>query len=94
VTAVGLIPGYDKIDAKTGAGRFSQNRRISRVSSTFDDGKVIEQSLIDDRSLQSMTVAATTTTIRLRVLASTPSANTTDPRNFIAISEIGILGAA
>lgn len=43
VAAVGLVPGYAKTDAASGADRYAENNRITRVRWIFADGVSIEQ---------------------------------------------------
>lgn len=44
LTSAGLVPGYAKTDAYDGTDRYLQNRRISSVRYTFDDGSSVVQS--------------------------------------------------
>ena len=92
LTSVGLIPGYDKVDAKSGIDRFQQNRRIARVSWSFDDDSPVPQDFQDNRSMQTTPVNVVTTTVRIRVESSRAPANSTEPRDFIAISEVSLQG--
>jgi hypothetical protein len=92
LTSVGLIPGYDKVDAKSGIDRFQQNRRIARVSWSFDDKVQVPQDFQDNRSMQTTAVNVVATTVRIRVESSRAPANSTEPRDFIAISEVSFQG--
>lgn len=95
LTSVGLVPGYNKVDATTGKDRFRQNRRISRVAWTFADGSSVIQDFKDDRTLQTMPVSTTTSSVRIKIVSSVPPEDVLDPRNFVAISEVsfqGVLG--
>lgn len=87
VGSVGLIPGYAKTDATTGADRYAENNRITRVRWTFDDGSTVKQKLDPaprKRKLQTKAIAPVVTrTIVLEVRASAPGS-----RNTIAVSEI------
>ena len=94
LTSVGLVPGYDKVDPTTGIDRFPQNRRVARVSWTFDDGTRVEQAFQDSRTLQKISVNTRTTSVRIRILESRPPATPTDPRNFLPISEIALAGSS
>ena len=38
LTSIGMVPGYAKTDPYDGTDRYTQNRRISAVQYTFDDG--------------------------------------------------------
>ena len=92
LTSVGLSPGYDKVDAKTGTDRFRQNRRISSVTWTFDDGSTVAQNFKDDRAVQVTAVNVITRTVHIRITSSLPPADTTDPRDFVAISDVSFQG--
>lgn len=88
VLAVGLIPGYAKVDPCDGTDRFTQNRRPTRVTWRFDDGTEVTQPLQDAAEMQTIEVDATTRTIELSIDGVTP-----DPdRDFTAISELTIQG--
>lgn len=57
VETVGLINGYAKIDARTGADRYEQNRRVAKVSWFADDALIREQFLTDgERSMQNISL--------------------------------------
>ena len=94
LTSVGLVPGYNKVDGATGKDRFRQNRRISRVTWTFDDGSSVGQDFKDDRTLQTIQVNSTTGSVRIKIVSSIPPDDATDPREFIAISEVSFQGVS
>ncbi|HYN72635.1 MAG TPA: hypothetical protein VES60_09055 [Nakamurella sp.] len=94
VREVGLIPGYAKTDPATGVDRFAQNRTIARVSWTFDDGTRVEQDFRAERTMQSMPVSTTTSTVRLKILQTRAPAATEDPRSFAPVSEVSLSGAS
>ncbi len=88
VGEVGLIPGYAKTDDKSGADRYAQNDRVTKVRWTI--GKTsVEQKLdgsADDRSLRLMRVPRTETDkVELEILSVKKG-----PRNTTAISEVEI----
>lgn len=89
VAEVGLIPGYAKTDAKSGADRYAENNRITKVRWTLADGTVVEQKLDPDpknRELQLLRVPKTATgTITVEILAVERGA-----RNTTAISEFAV----
>lgn len=68
LTSVGIDPGYDKVDVD-GSDRFTQNRKITRVTWTFDDGSSVEQQLRPERGIQTMPVDTTTRTATMTVTA-------------------------
>lgn len=92
VAEVGLIPGYAKTDPESGADRYAENNRVTRVRWTFGDGVTVVQRLDPDpssRAIQMVRVPRTTTdTVTLEILAVKPG-----PRRTTAISEI-VLGEA
>lgn len=67
LATVGLDPGHDKTDPD-GSDRFAQNRKITRVKWTFDDGSSVEQQVPPQRGIQSMPVDVTARTATLTVL--------------------------
>lgn len=90
VAEVGLVPGYAKTDPASGADRFTENNRITRVRWTLADGVVVEQNLDpDDRGLQTVRVPRTATDeILLEILAVDQG-----PRNTTAISDVAFAAA-
>ncbi len=88
---VGLIPGYAKTDEKSGADRYAQNNRVTRVRWTIGDTDVVQKldGSAEDRSLRLMRVPRTETDeVTLEILKVKKG-----PRNTTAISEI-LLGGA
>jgi hypothetical protein len=88
VSTVGLLPGFDKVDACSGADRFAENRRPTSVTWRFDDGTEATQRLSDARQVQTLDVDATTSTIEMRIDGVTPAPR----RDFTVVSEIAVLG--
>lgn len=88
VTAVGLIPGYDKIDRCTNADRFLQLRRVIKVRWKFDDGSAVEQTFQDARTLQVVQVDVTTARIVIEILATSGGPEL----DFTAVSEVRVFG--
>jgi hypothetical protein len=93
VAEVGLVPGYAKTDPESGADRYAENNRITRVRWTFGDGVSVVQRLDPDPSLrapQLLRVPRTTTDrVTLEILAVKKG-----PRNTTAISEIRLAEAS
>ncbi len=92
VVRVGLVPGYDKVDASNGIDRFYENRRVSQVSwlclraDTSVAGSV-NQSFSDDRRMQRVNVPETfngCATVQVSILSTRPA----NGRDFTPISEI------
>lgn len=92
ITEVGLIPGYAKTDPESGADRYAENNRITKVRWTFGDDVSFVQRLDPDpssRAVQLMRVPRTNTdTVTLEILSVAPG-----PRNTTAISEIAVVEA-
>lgn len=87
VAQVGLVPGYAKTDPQSGADRYAENNRITRVRWTFSDGSSVIQRLDGSptlRRLQTLRIPPVETdSVTLQVLTSVKGA-----RNTIAISEV------
>jgi Protein kinase domain len=91
VTEVGLIPGYAKVDPVDGADRFTENRRIRRVTWEFDGGVTQTQTFVDSRELQSIPIPGVlTSSIRITIDEVTPLPS--GGRDFTPISEVRIRG--
>ena len=92
VGQVGLIPGYAKTDAKSGADRYAENNRITKVRWTLADGTFVVQKLDpspDKRDVQLLRVPKTATgTVTLEILAVDRGS-----RNTTAISELEVYRA-
>jgi hypothetical protein len=86
--SVGLIPGYDKVDACSGDDRFPQHRRVTQVLWVFDDGSQVNQVFQDDRSMQVIPVDVVTTSVTMRILGSTPPG----VLDYTPISEVQLKG--
>ncbi len=85
---VGLIPGYAKTDEASGADRYAENNRVTRVRWTIGDRQVVQK--IDDapldRSLRLLRVPKTDAReVGLEILDVKRG-----PRNTTAISEIQV----
>lgn len=91
VSRVGLIPGYAKTDPVDGADRYAENRRISEVTWSFDDGESVTQRFDtdpDNRALQWTSVPdAETREIEITIKASAEAA-----RNTVAVSTVQVQG--
>jgi hypothetical protein len=86
--SVGLVPGYDKVDACSGDDRFPQHRRVTQVLWLFDGGAQVNQSFVDDRQLQVLPVDVVTSTVTLRILATTPAG----VLDYTPVSEVQLKG--
>ncbi len=89
VAEVGLVPGYAKTDPRSGADRYAQNNRITKVRWLLGDGTAVEQTFdgsSKNREMQTMRIPVTTTgRLVVEVLSSTPG-----PRRTIAVSEVRV----
>ncbi|MGH3811486.1 MAG: NADase-type glycan-binding domain-containing protein [Pseudonocardiaceae bacterium] len=96
LTSIGIMPGYAKTDPSDGTDRYAQNRRISAVSYTFDDGSTVTQSLGTgalDRSTQTVSLPNVSTShMTITILSSVRGEATggQEPFDKVAISEIAV----
>ncbi|HET7271740.1 MAG TPA: discoidin domain-containing protein [Rubrobacter sp.] len=98
VSAVGIIPGHDKIDSVGGTDRFYQLYVVRRAAIEFSDGTVVEADFERDRSMQFVNVDSpkTTTSVRIEILDTYPPGNNPNGQEYselvyeTAISEIDI----
>ncbi|MFD4292709.1 hypothetical protein ACFWPA_07940 [Rhodococcus sp. NPDC058505] len=68
LASIGVDPGHDKTDPD-GSDRFAQNRKVTEVKWTFDDGSTTVQRLEPRRGVQTMPVDTTARTATLTVVA-------------------------
>lgn len=88
LSQVGLIPGYAKVDPCNGNDRFRQLRRILEVRWTFDGGATVEQTFVEDPSLQTIPVDVVTTAATIEILDVTSGPEI----DHTPISEVSFLG--
>jgi hypothetical protein len=88
LVAIGLLPGYDKVDPVSGADRFRQNRRVSAARYAFSDGSALDVSFSDEAAVQFVDLDVETTTVEVEITASTAGAG----RDFTPISEVTFTG--
>ncbi|MGH3886168.1 MAG: discoidin domain-containing protein [Pseudonocardiaceae bacterium] len=96
LTSIGIVPGYAKTDPSDGTDRYAQNRRISAVNYTFDDGSTVIQRLDSDtldRSTQTLSLPNISTShVTITILSSVSGEATGGQQPFdrVAISEIAV----
>ena len=88
VTAVGLVPGYAKVDPVSGVDRFAQNRRVLGVDWSGADGPPVHQDLADRAQMQVVPLDVVTDSLTLVITATSAPGE----RDFTAISEIQVMG--
>lgn len=88
VTAVGMVPGYAKVDAASGVDRFAQNRRVVGVDWVGANGTSVHQDLADSPDMQMQSVDVVTDSLTVVITATSAPGE----RDFTAISEIQVLG--
>lgn len=94
LTSIGIIPGFAKTDPGDHTDRYAQNRRISKVQYTFDDGSTFDQTFdtsASSRSAQTRSLPGVSTrNVTITILDSAPGEATGDQQSFdmVAISEI------
>ena len=96
VSAIGIIPGHDKIDAtcEPDIDRFYQLYVVRRVVITFsDENKTVKDAQFDhDRRLQFVRLDSpiTTKSVRIEIIDAYPPTSDQEPVHEIAISEIEV----
>ena len=93
VTSVGLVPGYAKVDPKSGDDRFTQNRTVTAATWLFDDGTTHLQQIDSPQPVMTssnLTSAVSTTRVVLQV---TGTGNPTAERDFTAVSDVLVSGS-
>jgi hypothetical protein len=98
LTSIGIIPGFAKTDPGDQTDRYAQNRRISKVQYTFDDGRTFTKDFdtsTSSRSAQSLSLPnVSTNNVTITILDSVPGEATNGRQAFdrVAISEIIVSG--
>lgn len=90
LSSVGLLNGYAKRDP--GYDGYTANRRVLAVEWVFDDGTVVPQTLGESRSVQSIDVDVTTSSVQLRLVDVGDPGRGPSGRDFTAISTVALLG--
>jgi hypothetical protein len=93
VSAIGIIPGHDKIDPVSYEDRFQQLHVVRRVSIVFSDGTVVPAEFERDRSIQFTRLDSPETTewVRIEIQDSYPlPSDNVGPIDETAISEIEV----
>lgn len=98
VSAVGVIPGHDKIDAADGTDRFYQLYVVRRATIKLSDGTVMEANYERDRSMQFVFLDSpkTTNSVRLEIRDTYAPGNNPNGQSYpylvyeTAISEIEV----
>lgn len=95
ITELGVINGYAKTaqDSRGPLDWYHGNRRILRVTWTFDDGTEISQDLSDTTSMQTIDVGHVRTgTVTMTLDQVSPPGTGRAARNYTAISDVSLLG--
>ncbi|MFL6140692.1 MAG: NADase-type glycan-binding domain-containing protein [Labedaea sp.] len=96
LTHIGVIPGLAKVDPYDATDRYAQNRRVSAVRYTFDDGRTIDQNFdtsISNRSIQSISVPhveSSSITITISTSVAGSAQNNQPAVDKVAISEVAV----
>jgi hypothetical protein len=90
INEVGLVNGYAKVDPATGAERYGEYRRISKVTWTFANGASFQQSLNDGvTTMQKLKISPQQgDRVTLTIEASTGPGSTARGRDAVVISEV------
>ena len=98
MTEVGLINGYAKTasDASGSYDWYAGNRRTLEVEWTFDDGTMVSQDLRQTRAMQTVTLqdGVVTEQVTMRLIEVSPPGTGPASRDYTAISEVTLRGAA
>lgn len=95
LSEVGIVNGYAKTSDDDGTilDWYRGNRRVLAVEWTFDDGTVVSQSLVEERSLQTVDVGeVTTSTVTVRLVSVSAPGTGRSARNYTAISDLSFVG--
>jgi|GEM_PF-848714 len=96
VERIGISPGFNKVDPCDGTARCRQNRRLHEILLVFSDGTRLAQSFPDTGCdmMYISTRGITASWLRIEVLSTYPpeTVNGKPPRNFVAISEVEVVG--
>jgi hypothetical protein len=92
ITAVGLIPGYAKIDPTDGTDRFLENYTVTAVEWQFDGGQTHRQSIPAPRPTLTMSELPVEVVASQVVLEITDTGNPGAAREFTAISDVAFTG--
>lgn len=93
LASIGIIPGFAKTDPVDGTDRYAQNRRISAVQYTFDDGSTFQQAFNTSASVRSAQTiplpGVSTSQVTITILSSKPGEVIRGKQfNQVAISEV------
>jgi hypothetical protein len=90
IVEVGLVNGYAKVDPATGAKRYGEYRRITKVTWAFANGTSYQQSLEDEvTTMQRLRIPPQPSDhVTLSIDASTGPGSTARGRDAVVISEV------
>lgn len=92
VTSVGLVPGYAKVDPKSGENRFTQNRTVTAATWLFDDGTTHLQQIPSPQPVMTTSDLASGVSTTRVVLQITGTGNPSAERDFTAVSDVLVSG--
>ena len=90
IVEVGLVNGYAKVDPASGAQRYGEYRRITKVTWTFANGTSFQQALEDGvTTMQKLSIPSQPADhVTLTIEASTDPGSTARGRDAVVISEV------
>jgi hypothetical protein len=90
IVEVGLVNGYAKVDPASGAKRYGEYRRITKVTWTFANGTSFQQALEDGvTTMQKLSIPSQPADhVTLTIEASTDPGSTARGRDAVVISEV------
>jgi uncharacterized RDD family membrane protein YckC len=94
LTSVGVINGYAKTDPQNGEDRYLQERRVTSITWSFDDGTEVQQTLTDTTELQQLDLPShpSTATVTFRIDATSGDGEFDPNHDFTALSEVAVEG--
>ena len=90
--AVGLVPGYAKVDPTDGTDRFTQNHTVTGVTWYFDDASSTEQLIPDPQPTFDMLRLEEPVVTSQVVLQIAATGNPGAERPFTPVSEVSFTG--
>jgi hypothetical protein len=88
LTAIGVVPGYAKVDPANQVNRFFQNRRVTAARYSASSGWAVDVTFSDEATMQVLRVSTDASSVEIEITGSSPNAD----RDFTAISEVGFAG--
>lgn len=93
ISQVSLVNGYAKSDPASGADRYPEYRRVTRVGWTVGGTELVQDLADDDRMTQAMDIPAQQVTeVTLRIVQTSAPGSTLTTRDATLVSEVAFAG--